>query len=270
VGGHDPTGTFGSAVTGIDRWDPAQYNRFAAERERPFWDLAGFLMPVDVPKVVDLGCGDGRLTGLLHESLNAGKTLGVDNSPAMIAAAMAGAPYGVEFAFGDIGAWERPGEYDIVFANASLHWVPDHRSVLARWAGSLLVGGQLAVQVPANADHPAHLVAAELGAEVLDRPPIDPVAQNVLAPEEYAVLLDELGFDQQRVRLEVYTHHLPSTADVVQWVKGSTLTRFKEPLGSEGWLDFVELYRTRLLAVLGDRSPFLYPFKRILLWGRRG
>jgi len=49
-------------------------------------------------------------------------------------------------------------------------------------------------------------------------------------------------------------------------VKGTTLTRFKEPFGQEGWDRFVDLYRTRLLGVLGDRSPYLYPFKRILLW----
>ena len=45
-----------------DRWDPVQYNRFAAEREQPFWDLAALVEPVERPVVVDLGCGDGRLT----------------------------------------------------------------------------------------------------------------------------------------------------------------------------------------------------------------
>jgi trans-aconitate 2-methyltransferase len=83
------------------------------------------------------------------------------------------------------------------------------------------------------------------------------------------VLLDELGFALQEVRLQVYLHHLRSTAEVVEWVKGTTLTRFKGPLGPEGWPGFVDLYRQRLLAVLGDRSPYVYPFKRILMWARR-
>ena len=90
-----------------------------------------------------------------------------------------------------------------------------------------------------------------------------------MAPEEYAVLLDELGFVKQQVRLQVYLHHLSSTSEVVEWVKGTTLNRFKEPLGPEGWERFVDLYRERLLSVLGDRSPFVYPFKRILMWARR-
>ena len=81
--------------------------------------------------------------------------------------------------------------------------------MLGAWTRSLRPGGQLAVQVPANADHPAHLVAAEVAAELLAEPPPDPVAQNVLAPEEYAVLLDELGFADQQVRLQVYSTTCP-------------------------------------------------------------
>jgi trans-aconitate 2-methyltransferase len=253
-----------------DPWDPDQYNRFAAEREQPFWDLAGLLVPVPSPTVVDLGCGDGRLTASLADHLAAASVLGVDSSEAMMAAAAVHADGRTSFERGDIAAWGRPGDVDVVFANASLQWVPDHPVVLARWAGSLRPGGQLAVQVPANADHPAHVLADELAREVLDHPPPDPVAVNVLPPDRYAEVLDGLGFGEQHVRLQVYGHHLESTAAVVEWVKGTTLTRYKEPLGAAGWEAFVDAYRTRLLASLGDRSPYFYPFKRILLWGRRG
>jgi trans-aconitate 2-methyltransferase len=250
-------------------WDPGQYNRFAGEREQPFWDLAHLLRPVTRPEVVDLGCGDGRLTAALHAARGAARTLGIDSSRSMIAAAGAHARDGVTFVLGDIGAWEQAAAYDIVFANASLQWVPDHRAVLGRWVRSLKPGGQLAVQVPSNADQPTHIVATELASELLDEPPPDPVAQNVLSPVEYATLLDDLGCDEQHVRLQVYAHRLPSTADVVEWVKGTMLTRFKDPLGPEGFDAFVERYRDRLLSVLGDQAPYFYPFKRILLWGRR-
>ena len=174
----------------------------------------------------------------------------------------------MRFELGDIGTFERPQAFDVVFANVSLQWVPDHRSVLGRWAGSLRPRGQVAIQVPANADHPAHLVAAEVAAELLTNPPPDAVAENVLAPEEYAAILDDLGCIRQLVRLQVYVHRLDSTAEVVEWVKGTTLTRFKAPMGEEGWTRFVAAYRARLLAHLGERSPYTYFFKRILLWGR--
>ena len=251
-----------------DGWDPGQYNRFAAEREQPFWDLVHLLAPVASPQVVDLGCGDGRLTARLHAEVGAGATLGVDSSPAMIDEAAAHAGEEVRFELGDIRSWAPEGPRDIVFANASLQWVPDHRDVLRRWSTWLRPGGQLAVQVPSNADHPAHRLAAEMGAELLNDPPPDPVAQNVLPPEEYAVVLESLGFEVQHVRLQVYLHRLGSTADVVEWVKGTSLTRFKAAFGEQGWPAFVDLYRSRLLALLGEQAPYVYPFKRILMWGR--
>jgi trans-aconitate 2-methyltransferase len=256
-------------VSVSDGWDPDQYNRFAAQREQPFWDLAGLLQPIDSPIAVDLGCGDGRLTSSLGEALGVASILGIDASPAMIDHALTRGETRATFVLGDLGTWQEPRTFDVVFANASLQWVPDHCGVLARWAGSLKDGGQLAVQVPANADHPSHRVAVELAQEMFDDPAPDVVAQNVLAPEEYARLLDDLGFMQQHVRLQVYAHRMASTGDVVEWMKGTSLTRFKGPLGEEGWEDFVALYRDRLLAELGDRSPYLYPFKRILMWARR-
>ena len=67
-----------------DAWDPAQYNRFADEREQPFWDLTALLQPVTNPVLADLGCGDGRLTAALHAHLAAGTSHGVDSSAAMI------------------------------------------------------------------------------------------------------------------------------------------------------------------------------------------
>jgi trans-aconitate 2-methyltransferase len=56
---------------------------------------------------------------------------------------------------------------------------------------------------------------------------------------------------------------------VVDWVAGTTLVRFRERLPAELYARYVERYRTRLLEVIGDRSPYFYPFKRILFWARR-
>lgn len=253
----------------FDGWDPDQYNRFAQQREQPFWDLSHLIREVPRPRVVDLGCGDGRLTTLLGAQLHASFVTGIDSSPAMINAAVAHVNGSTEFVLGDIGTWREPNSYDVVFANASLQWVPDHPSVLARWADSLRDRGQLAVQVPANADHPSHVVAAAVAAEMLSDPAPGAVAENVLTPERYATILDELGFVEQHVRLQVYAHRLASTSEVVEWVKGTTLTRFKRALGDEGFEEYLERYRVRLLDEVGDQAPYLYPFKRILMWARR-
>jgi trans-aconitate 2-methyltransferase len=251
-------------------WDPSQYNRFAAEREQPFWDLFSQLEPVGRAQVVDLGCGDGRLTVALHERLGAERTTGVDNSPSMLAVAIQRNEDGVDFLDADIACWPEGAErVEIIFSNAALQWVSDHEGVLSRWRGALDPGGQLAVQVPANADHPSHEVLRALADELLGgSAPADPVAENVLPPARYAELLYGLGFARQQVDLRVYGHVLGSSSEVVEWMKGTSLNRFKAVMAAEEYAEFVAEYGRRLTRALGDGRPYFYPFKRILLWGR--
>jgi len=257
-----------------DGWDPGQYERFASERAQPFFDLLALVHPVPGGDAVDLGCGTGELTAQLHARVGAGSTLGIDSSPAMLARAATAATAGLRFEEGDIGRFDAAHRFDLVFANASLHWVPDHPALLVRLSHALRPGGQIAVQVPANADHPSHTVAAEVAAEAPyrqamdDAPPAD-VVRGVLLPEQYAELLDQLGFVEQHVRLQVYGHHLSSTDEVVEWTRGTALVRFRRALPPDMFEAFVTRYRERLREVLGMRSPYFYAFKRILFWGRR-
>lgn len=227
-------------------------------------------------RAVDLGCGPGELTRTAAAQLGCADMVGIDNSAKMLAEATSITTPRVRFEHGDIGAWTSVADHDLVLANASLQWVPDHVSVLARWTAALRPGGQLGVQVPANAYMPSHTVAAEVAhrepffsAFGTAGPPADPVALYVLEPEQYASLLYELGFTQQHVRLQVYPHVLPSSRSVVQWVRGTTLTRFQDRLDPETYSAFIVEYERELLRVIGDRSPYFFPFRRILMWGRK-
>lgn len=256
-------------------WDPTQYRKFADERAQPFHDLIAMIQPGVVGgRAVDLGCGPGELTALAATSLGVADMVGIDNSPSMLASAAAHAGPGVRFESGDISTWTSTGDVDLVLAAASLQWVPDHVDVLQRWAAALAPGGQLAVQVPANASMPSHTTADALArrepyhSALDDDPPADPVAENVLEPEQYAQLLFDLGFEQQQVRLQVYPHVLGNTRDVVQWVRGTTLTRFQKRLPAEVYEQFIADYEAALLAAVGDHTPFFFPFRRILMWGR--
>lgn len=262
----------------VNTWNPDQYQRFAAERAQPFHDLLDLVRPSSsgtLRSMVDLGCGSGELTAAAAERWSVRETVGIDSSASMLQRAEPWARPGLRFELGDIGAWTARPTLDLVLANASLQWVPDHASVLGRWRGALAAGGQLAVQVPANAGQPSHTVAAEVaarsefaGAFGPAGPPADPVASNVLEPEQYATLLHQLGFVEQHVRLQVYPHLLPSSRHVVEWVKGTTLTRFSSVLDPATFERFVAAYETRLLEVIGEHAPFFFPFRRILLWGR--
>ena len=254
-------------------WNPEQYRRFAAERAQPFHDLLALIEPGPIDRAVDLGCGPGELTALAAEQLGVSEMIGIDNSQAMLDRTIEHTSDSVSFRHGDIGEWKSHQDFDLVLAAASLQWVPDHVDVMTRWAGALRPGGQIAIQVPANADMPAHVVARDIADREPyrslfgpDGPPIDPVKAYVLEPEEYAQALYDLGFERQHVRLQVYPHVLPTSRDVVEWVRGTTLTRFEKRLEPAAFDAFIAEYEAALLRVLGDHHPHFFPFRRILMW----
>jgi trans-aconitate 2-methyltransferase len=261
-------------------WNPDQYRRFAAERAQPFHDLLGLIEPESpthrsIKRAADLGCGPGELTALAAEQLGVDEMIGIDNSQAMLDKTVEHASDTVRFESGDIAGWTSSADFDLVLAAASLQWVPDHEGVIARWRAALRPGGQIAIQVPANADMPSHSVArlvAErepyLSLFGPEGPPIDPVQAYVLQPEAYAQIFYELGFERQHVRLQIYPHLLPSTRHVVEWVRGTMLTRFEKRLHSNAFETFVADYETELLRVLGDHTPHFFPFRRILMWAK--
>ncbi|MDQ6784757.1 MAG: methyltransferase domain-containing protein [Actinomycetota bacterium] len=253
-----------------DTWDPETYDRFEAERRLPFDDLLSLVTPCPGGRVVDLGCGTGALTAELHERSGAADTVGIERSAAMLERARAGP--GLRFEAGDIGEFTGSG-LALMFTNAALQWVPDHQVLLPRLVSTLAPGGQLALQVPANFDHPSHRLANQMASEEPflsafgGQPPLDR-GDTVLSPEAYAALLDGLGAVELHVRLQVYGHHLASATDVVTWVRGTLLTPFRAGLDDATWVTFLRDYERRLVEELGPAEPYFYTFKRILVRAR--
>lgn len=259
-----------------DAWDPATYEKFARQRAKPFHDLVGLLTPARRPSVVDMGCGTGALTLELAGATGASSVLGIDNSTTMLATSPTD-PTGItRFIEGDVGSPEiaalTGGSVDIVFSNAALQWIPSHTEVLARWAALVKADGQLAVQIPANGEHPSHVVAHEVAAaadfaELWTGDAPHNHVRDIRSPAEYAEILFEAGFPEPHVRLSVYPHLMDSSRSVLEWVRGTALTPFRSRLSDEAYREFERRYERRLIEEIGDRSPYFYAFSRILMWG---
>ena len=134
-------------------WDSEQYLRFKRERTQPARDLAMQLPPDDgsVTRVLDIGCGPGNSTAVLRERYPHAKILGVDSSPDIIEVARNTYP-DIDFQLCDVSTQlnDLPADFDVVFSNACIQWVPDHPHLIPGLLARLRVGGVLAVQTPMN------------------------------------------------------------------------------------------------------------------------
>jgi trans-aconitate 2-methyltransferase len=244
-------------------WNPDQYEKFKDERKQPFRDLVELVEHRPRMRVVDLGCGTGELTRELHEHIHAEETLGIDSSETMLLKSSAFGNELLRFEQGDIEAFVTDRPFDLIFSNAALHWVPDHEALFRRLTSFLAPKGQIAIQMPANEDHPSHAIAVEVAFAMGEQPR----RSDVLPLVRYAQLLHRLGYQRQHVRMQVYGHLLESTSAVIEWVQGTLLTDYEKRLGTVKFARFMEQYRKRLLETLEDERPYFYTYKRILLWG---
>jgi trans-aconitate 2-methyltransferase len=261
-----------------DVWNPEQYEKFKDERKRPFFDLMALVKGQPDMRVADLGCGTGEPTETLHRFLRARETVGFDNSDAMLEKAQALAGDGLRFEKSEIETFATEsenflayGQFDLLFSNAALHWLENHQALLRRLTTAIAEGGQIAVQVPANHHHQSHLVADEVAGESPFREALQGHIRDnpLLQPEQYAVLLHNLGYSEQVVRVQVYTHLLESREEVVEWVKGTRLTDYQKRMSEEIYEKYLERYRECLMPRLEDTRPFLYTYNRILFWARK-
>lgn len=249
-----------------DAWSPKQYELFKEERQQPFFDLLSLIKKAKpIANAVDLGCGTGELTQILHRNLQIGETLGIDSSKSMLMKAREFKDYGLAIEEGLLEKWHAPDGVDLIFSNAALQWAPDHRALIPLLLTNLRPGGQIAVQVPANHDHITHRLAAEVAQEE----PFNMVLGGytrispVLLIEEYAALLHSQGLTDVVCYMKVYGHVLPSPRSVIEWVRGTLLTDYQARMKPDLYSQFLERYTERLLGALCD-EPYFYPFKRIL------
>jgi trans-aconitate 2-methyltransferase len=250
-------------------WSAAQYVTFEDERTRPVRDLLAALPPIEARSVIDLGCGPGNSTEVLAARFPNAAVRGLDSSPDMIATARRRLPQ-VQFAIGGIEEWADAGPFDVILANAVLHWVPEHATVFPALVGRLAAGGGLAIQMPDNLDVPAHQLMREIAADgpwALTLAAASASRTSLGSADWYYGLLRPLC-SRVDVWRTTYYHSLPGgAAAIVEWFKGSGLRPFLEPLDAPSRAAYLERYTAavaRAHPALPDGSVLL-PFPRLFL-----
>lgn len=190
------------------RWDAAEYARHSAGQFTWARELIAGLALEGDEAVVDIGCGDGKVTALLAQKVPRGRVLGIDNALSMINLARRSYPGSsypnLAFQVMDATRLDCPAQFDLAFSNAVLHWVKDHPAVLKGVSRCLRPGGRLLFQMGGQGN------AAEI-IEVIDRIKANdrwrPYFRDFsfpyafYSPDVYRPWLAQAGFEVERLVL---------------------------------------------------------------------
>lgn len=224
-------------------------------------------------RILDLGCGDGALTAEIARLVPRGEAVGIDASRGMIDAAMPKQRANLRFLLMDIGALAIDGEFDIVFSNATLHWVKDHRRLLAEVRRILRPGGIARFNF-AGAGNCAHFY--RVIRESMARPDFAPHFAQFSWPwympavEDYQELVEEAGFSRAEVWGENADRFFPGTEALVKWIDQPSLVPFLACVPAHDKAAFREFVVTRMIEVtLQADGTCFETFRRINLLARK-
>jgi len=134
----------------MHKWNPADYEKSSSAQFKWAMDLVSKLELRGDENVLDIGCGDGRITAAIADRVPRGKVLGIDLSGDMVE--FASSKYSqhdyqnLSFQQKDASQLTYQDEFDVVVSFACLHWVKDHIPVLEGIRRSLRTPGRILLQ----------------------------------------------------------------------------------------------------------------------------
>ncbi|MEN6610691.1 MAG: methyltransferase domain-containing protein [Methanoregulaceae archaeon] len=233
-------------------WNPADYLKNSPAQKAWAEELVEKLRLTGTERVLDIGCGDGKVTAEIAARVPGGAAAGIDSSDEMIRFARENYPEtrfpNLSFTRMDMREIRLPGTFDIAFSNAAMHWVLDHRPVLAGIRASLRTGGRLLFQMGGKGN--ATRVFATLGV-LMETERWKPYFTDFEepyyfpGPEEYSELLVEAGFSPRRAELIPKTMTYPDAEGFLGWMRTTWLpytSRLPEELRPVFLSDALETY----------------------------
>ena len=232
-------------------WNSCQYMKFSVERTQPSADLISRFSSESPNRILDIGCGPGNSTNTLAKAFPNAKIIGIDCSDDMLEKARRSYPH-LCFVQGSIpDDLDRiDGNFDIIFSNACLQWIPEHRNLIPAIVNKLADGGTLAVQVPYIQKAPFYKLLHMLVNTVEWRKLSSVHNFHNLTAEEYYDLLSQIG-SSYNIWETVYYHTVDSPEDVIEWYKGSGLRPYLDLLDDEERSAFIG----DLLEIVSENFP---------------
>jgi trans-aconitate 2-methyltransferase len=261
-----------SGEIAVPEWDPQQYLQFEHERTQPSIDLVSRILFEDPTTIIDIGCGPGNSTQILRKRWPRADIVGLDKSEKMIERARKDHP-GQTWITGDASMLETGRQYDIVFSNAAIHWIPDHHLLIPQLFQIVKNNGILAIQVPANNEAPLYKTILNV-ARSSKWKAFTSECDELITYHNAEYYYNHLVSLTQDIALweTTYYHILESHQDLVAWYKSTAMKPFLEVLPNDDQrVEFEQAVLTGCKEQYFPQSDgrILYPFKRLFFTARK-
>ena len=235
-------------------WNPEDYAKNSDAQLKWAQELR---KNIDLPKyksILDVGCGDGKITADFAATLPSSKVLGVDSSPEMIAYAAQKYPKSqysnLAFACIDARKLNFEREFDLVFSNAVLHWVNNHQAFLKGANLALQDGGRLIISCGGQGNA-AHIL--KTFAELTASKPWNVYFGNFHNPyffyglQDYKIWLEKFNFAIERLELVPRDMTHQGREGLMGWIRTTWMT-FTKSVPEDRREDFIAQFVDKYLA----------------------
>ena len=173
-------------------WNAASYQRVSAPLEAMGREVLDRLELRGDERVLDAGCGTGRVTAALLERLPRGEVVAVDGSPAMVAEARERLGPRADVRVADLTELVLESPVDAILSTATFHWIADHDRLFERLFVALRPGGRIVAQCGGA----GNVAGVEAAIAAVAEPALDgwPGPWTFASPQETAARLERIGF----------------------------------------------------------------------------
>ncbi len=211
-------------------WNSKQYIKFKNQRTQPSLDLISRISDIIPKQILDIGCGPGNSTYALASEFPNAKIIGIDTSEDMLRRAKETYP-NIRFEQGYVpdDLDNLTGNFDLIFSNACIHWIPNQEYLIKKIFDKLTDGGTFAVQIPLIQEAPFYKLLGELiTTSKWEKLSCVKNFHNLL-PEEYYDLFTSMncGFEMWQTS---YYHIMNGISEIIEWYKGSGLRPYLDKL----------------------------------------
>lgn len=210
-------------------FDGKKYEKASAHQKEWGAKLIAELSLKGDERVLDLGCGDGGNSAIIAGLLPSGEVVGIDASRGMIDTATPKQRNNLRFILMDINEIAFEDEFDVIYSNATLHWVKDHRRLIQNVFKALRPGGLIRFNFAAdgNCSHFFKVIRT-----AMERKDFSPYFSAFSWPwfmpsiDDYTRLVHNSDFETVKVWGENADRYFPDTETMIGWVDQPSLVPF--------------------------------------------